>query len=109
MRIIISRIANRIKNRSHVHDQTMLTCGSSASSQSRKRLPVSMSRMHRYSTSRNATEKATLTIVLRTMPKRLPPWISPTMAAMARKAADALVIMTNRAAKNMTSLVLPDT
>ena len=109
MRIIISRMVNRIKNRSHVHDQTMLTCGSSASSQSRKCLPVSMSRMHRYSTSRNATEKITLTIVLRTMPKRLAPWISPTMAAMARKAADALVIMTSRAAKNMTSLVLPDT
>ena len=43
-----------------------------------------------------------LTIVLRTMPKRLPPWISPTMAAMARNAADALVIMTKSAAMNMT-------
>ena len=95
-------MANRTRKRTQVHDQMMLTRGMSASSQSRKRLPVSMSRTHRYSTSKNATEKATLTTVLLTMPKRLSPWISLTMAAMARKAADALVIMTKSAAMNMT-------
>lgn len=63
----------------------ILTRGMSASSQSRKRLPVSISRTHRYSTSKNATEKATLTTVLLTMPKRLSPWISLTMAAMGAK------------------------